>query len=153
MNDLRGRLKTLSALKDYISGGNATLTTVSLKTGQRLTLKFKRPKEEGGARDRTPIWVRLLTGPDNESNYTFLGTIWLPDFYYVIGRHSSIGEDAPSQKLTKWLSGILAMNLEKSMEQAEFWHEGRCGRCGRTLTVPESIDSGFGPECIKHIGH
>jgi hypothetical protein len=28
-------------------------------------------------------------------------------------------------------------------------HEGRCGRCGRTLTVPESIESGIGPECAK----
>jgi hypothetical protein len=34
----------------------------------------------------------------------------------------------------------------------EFRHEGRCGRCGRTLTVPESIDSGFGPECINLAG-
>jgi len=24
------------------------------------------------------------------------------------------------------------------------------GRCGRTLTVPESIERGIGPECIKH---
>ena len=23
-------------------------------------------------------------------------------------------------------------------------------RCGRTLTVPESIERGIGPECIKH---
>jgi hypothetical protein len=32
------------------------------------------------------------------------------------------------------------------------WHEGRCGRCGRRLTVPESIESGYGPECIGKIG-
>jgi Family of unknown function (DUF6011) len=30
-------------------------------------------------------------------------------------------------------------------------HEGRCGRCGRLLTVPESITSGYGPECVKHV--
>lgn len=29
----------------------------------------------------------------------------------------------------------------------EVWHEGRCGRCGRALTVPESIASGIGPVC------
>lgn len=34
----------------------------------------------------------------------------------------------------------------------EFWHEGRCARCSRRLTVPESISSGFGPECIKLAG-
>jgi hypothetical protein len=31
----------------------------------------------------------------------------------------------------------------------EFWHEGRCAQCGKRLTVPESIQSGFGPECVK----
>ena len=31
----------------------------------------------------------------------------------------------------------------------EFWHEGRCCRCGKRLTVPESIQGGIGPECIK----
>jgi hypothetical protein len=33
----------------------------------------------------------------------------------------------------------------------EVWHEGRCGRCNRKLTVPASIESGFGPECINYV--
>ena len=28
----------------------------------------------------------------------------------------------------------------------EVWHEGRCGKCGRKLIVPESIARGIGPE-------
>lgn len=31
--------------------------------------------------------------------------------------------------------------------QVEVWHEGRCGHCGRRLTVPESIADGLGPRC------
>ena len=31
--------------------------------------------------------------------------------------------------------------------KAEVWHEGSCGRCGRKLTVPESIENGLGPVC------
>ena len=27
------------------------------------------------------------------------------------------------------------------------WHEGKCGACGRKLTVPDSIKSGIGPVC------
>jgi len=34
----------------------------------------------------------------------------------------------------------------------EFWHEGRCGKCARRLTVPESIANGIGPECLKNLG-
>ena len=39
-----------------------------------------------------------------------------------------------------------------SMRGFEIWHEGKCGRCGRKLTVPESIACGFGPECIGMVG-
>lgn len=35
-------------------------------------------------------------------------------------------------------------------EGFEFWHEGRCGKCARRLTVPESIAQGFGPECARN---
>jgi hypothetical protein len=37
-------------------------------------------------------------------------------------------------------------------EQLEIWHEGRCARCNRRLTVPASIASGFGPECAGKAG-
>src|ERR1700675_3055956 len=29
---------------------------------------------------------------------------------------------------------------------------GKCGRCGKPLTVPESIASGFGPDCREMMG-
>jgi hypothetical protein len=48
-----------------------------------------------------------------------------------------------------WLFGHL---LERRpLPRCTVHHEGRCGRCGRTLTVPESIESGFGPECINYV--
>lgn len=34
----------------------------------------------------------------------------------------------------------------------EFWHEGRCAACARRLTVPESIATGFGPDCSDRLG-
>ena len=34
----------------------------------------------------------------------------------------------------------------------EFWHEGRCAACARRLTVPNSIATGFGPECADRLG-
>ena len=30
-----------------------------------------------------------------------------------------------------------------------FRHMGRCGRCGRKLKDPDSVDRGLGPECAK----
>lgn len=37
----------------------------------------------------------------------------------------------------------------QDLPECEVWHEGRCGRCGRKLTVPESIETGIGPDCAK----
>lgn len=34
----------------------------------------------------------------------------------------------------------------------EFWHEGRCAKCAKRLTVPESIAFGYGPECLMQVG-
>jgi hypothetical protein len=31
-------------------------------------------------------------------------------------------------------------------------HAGKCGRCGRKLTVPQSIETGIGPECASIMG-
>ena len=39
------------------------------------------------------------------------------------------------------------IEADKPTDGFEFWHEGKCGRCGRKLTVPESIEAGIGPEC------
>lgn len=45
----------------------------------------------------------------------------------------------------------LLKNLERLEEfpKLTIYHEGRCCKCGMPLTVPESIDSGIGPECKK----
>ena len=95
------------------------------------------------------LWfVSVLTGCDNESSYSFLGTNFTKD-NYTHSKKTSVTEDADSVKVWKWLCenwSTLGM-----YPTVEFWHEGRCGRCGRKLTVPESIDTGFGPECITLI--
>jgi hypothetical protein len=42
--------------------------------------------------------------------------------------------------------GMLTANHDLP-EQTKVYHEAKCARCGR-LTVPESIESGFGPHCL-----
>jgi hypothetical protein len=36
--------------------------------------------------------------------------------------------------------------------EMEVEHSGHCGRCGRLLTVPSSVQSGLGPECQSKMG-
>jgi hypothetical protein len=130
---------TREEARQFALAGNARLTLVSRATGTRFTYRVRRP-EEG-----KPWFVQVLTGPDNESSYTFFGTIFADGAF----RHSpraSIRPEAPSAGAFTWFWQVLAKDgpLPAGIE---VHHEGRCGRCGRALTVPESIESGFGPEC------
>lgn len=134
---------TAAETKTFLTAGNARLTLVSKKSGTRFTYRVRRPSED------KPWFVSLLTGPDNEGSYTFFGTLFA-DGSFRHSRKSPIGSTAPSVVGFEWLwRHLQAGSLPESIEAH---HEGRCGRCGRALTVPESIESGFGPECIHHIG-
>lgn len=146
---LRGQLKTEAVIRDYLLAGRSTLTLVSTKTGERYTFAFKQPPRQDTI--LKPTWVRLLSGPDNENDYEFLGTIWHREeedsLSYSHSPKSRLSIDAPSVKVLRWFVQMLDRRNETALAQLEVWHEGRCGRCGRKLTVPASVARGFGPEC------
>lgn len=122
----------------FILAGNATVTLVSKTTGNRFTYKV-RASEDGAVH-----FVSLLNGPDNESQYAYFGYVRRGVFFHG-GRKAKVAETAPSARGFKWaFEQFSAGQMPASLE---VWHEGRCGRCGRKLTVPSSIASGFGPEC------
>lgn len=123
----------------FLLAGNATFTLVSKKTGVRFTFKVRKA---GGGK---PLWwVALLRGPQNEVDFSYIG--FIRDGAYMHGRNSKIGSDAPSARAIAFACEAL-LTYERMPATLEFWHEGRCGRCGRKLTVPESIERGLGPEC------
>jgi len=127
----------------FILAGNALFTVQNTATGNRFTFKVRKPD------DTKPHFVSVLTGSDNESSYSFLGTVFDPR-HYRHGRRSRISEDAPSARAFDWLFRQLSTGRPLP-PQVRVCHCGKCGRCGKTLTVPESVDSGFGPECIKAV--
>lgn len=131
---MRGRLEP-GRREAYILAGQATFTVRSIVTGDRFT--FKVTKTDGP----NPVhFVKVLTGPDNESHYEYLGTLF-GDGMFRVTRRSRMTDQAPCARAFGWLS----THWENA--KAEVWHEGVCGRCGRRLTVPESIESGLGPTC------
>jgi hypothetical protein len=125
----------------FALAGNATFTVTSVKTGTRFTFKVRKPSADA------PHFVSVMTGCDNESDYTFLGTIF-DGANYVHGRKSRIAADAPSAVAFAWFW----RNVASLPSAVTVHHEGKCCRCGRKLTVPESIESGIGPECAGKAG-
>lgn len=152
----RNRLIGRSLIHSFLTGGNAYFTVVNPASGSRYTFRVRQAPTEpstgnGQLRPQSPgqvpFFVSVLTGPDNEHMYSYLGTLW-PNGRFVYGKKSHIGQEAPSFKCFAWLTNALSSeNADQKLDRIEFWHEGRCGRCGRKLTVPESIESGIGPVC------
>lgn len=141
---MNGQITSATAALQFMLAGNAYFTLVSKVTGTRFTYRVGMPKK---ARDQAKPWyyVSLLNGPDNTSNYTWMGTILSHGGY----RYARVGADAPSTKAFLWI--LEHLQAGRMPSNVEFWHEGRCGRCGRLLTVPESVARGIGPECAGRL--
>lgn len=122
--------------REFMLAGNARLTLKSIMTSKHYTYRIRKKDED--------FWfVSVLTQGDNDTGYTYLGII--TKHGYFLGRKSDFTQSSKCHVAFNWFWQHLARG--RIPEQLEVWHEGRCGRCGRTLTVPESIESGFGPEC------
>lgn len=123
----------------FLLAGRAVFTVVNESTGRRFTFKVKANDGDGPSH-----FVSVLTGSDNTSDYSYLGCLW-DGQRFSHGSRSSIGRDALSARAFAWLfPRALQGDLPAPVR---LFHEGRCGRCGRALTDPDSISSGFGPIC------
>lgn len=124
----------------FMLAGNAHLTFRSEKTGSRYTYHVTSHTRTGGG---SIHFVAVLTGPDR---YEYLGVI-RSGWSYEHGRKSRISTAAASAVAFAWVWKRL--NAGQLHPMLSVFHEGRCGRCGRRLTVPESIETGLGPECAR----
>ena len=132
----------------YALAGHATLTMSSLKTGARYTFKISQAKDRETGKPQDNLWfVGLLAGPDNESDYQYVGML---NGTFRLTAKSKFGpESTPVRAFQFFWKHVSAGQMPPQME---IRHEGSCGRCGRKLTVPESIDRGIGPECMHKMG-
>jgi hypothetical protein len=131
------KLNNSDALK-FIFAGKSIVTFLNTKTGNRFTFKTKI------AKNSELFFVSVLTNPEM---YQYVGTV--VDKVFKHGKKSKISADAQSVRTFEYvLNKLKANNLPDFIE---VWHEGRCGKCGKTLTDPVSIERGFGPFCINKV--
>jgi len=146
---MRGRFDTAMAARQYIRAGKATITLESQKTGAWFTYRVTEAIDKETGKPNGTLFVGLLNGPDNTTDYKYLGYIRRDVFW--AGRKNprpgDIGPHAPSSKAFAWAWRAIAGTSPQLPAQLKIFHEGFCGRCGRKLTVPASVKSGFGPEC------
>ena len=130
----------------WLRAGNAVFTVSSPKGG-RYTYKVR--KKVSAAYGVT-WFVLLLTGPENTSGYTYMGVL---DTHggLRLTRASKYNRETVPVKVFEWALAVIQGTKPLPPEYA-IQHAGRCCRCGRMLTVPESIESGIGPECAGKVG-
>lgn len=122
----------------FIFAGKSVFTVINPNTGNEFTFKVTRSKDEKF------FFIKVLMGKTVDT-FTYLGTV--AENGYRHGKKSTIASDAQSTKVFEYVFNKLRSKTLPDF--IEIRHNGRCGRCGRTLTVNESIDMGIGPECIK----
>lgn len=137
--------------KQFILAGDAVFTVELPAGAEKPHYTYRVQKVEANDRWPESFFVKLLTGPDNTSDYTYLGKLDPTAPRLVLTGKSKLPAEAlPVRLLNRILARVWAGD-HAAYEQHGYatHHEGRCGRCGRALTVPESVESGFGPECTK----
>ena len=154
--------------KEFVLAGNATFTVepptnfiaARAALGEtwhpRYTYRVERVEMDSRADPRvkdTFYFAKSMTGPDNTADYVYVGVVHPTLGTVRLTGKSAFPYDSTRVKvLMRVLSRIFAGEAAKITEAG--WtvhHEGRCGRCGRALTVPSSIESGIGPECARKI--
>lgn len=117
MTSARGQLTTPESVKTALFAGNATVTIVSKKTGARFTVKITASKPQAG-RDQVHF-VKLLTGPSNESDFDYVGLLDARGVR-LTSRSRLTPHSVPVKALT-WLT----QHVEHGSlpEGVEVWHE------------------------------
>ena len=134
-----GKITDTENIKKYLFAGKSTITIQSTETGKHYTYKVKKHKE------KDMFFVSVLSGSNNDSDYTYMATIF-EGGKLRLTKKSRANESTPSYIAFNWFYRNLLFNEEK-IKMLNVYHDGTCGRCGRKLTTPESVEYGLGPHC------
>lgn len=126
---------TRSEFQTYAEGCHGSITARSLATGNHYTFKFR--QSSGGA-----LLALILVDGDQ---WRYLGVVDFPRRTLRLTPKSNFSNASQAYLALRWLIQLAEFNPAV----VEVMHDGRCGRCGRPLTHPDSIQAGIGPICAQ----
>ncbi len=146
--------------KDFVLAGKS-IFTVEIPTS--FTEKHKdcptqityRVQHSEANKNYPETWfLQSLTGPDNTKDYSYLGILNSETGQVRLTGRSRWQSDTWVAKIAERVLVCLWKGDEEKIVVGgwDVHHEGRCGRCGRVLTTPESCKTGIGPECARIMG-
>ena len=130
------KINDIDDINTFIHAGNSRFTVNNTETNNRYTFNIKQSDDKN-------VWfIRLLTSPNR---YTYIGII-NRSMEALVTKTSKFSQDSTPIQVMNWLLKHCRSQIPLP-PQVNFYHEGKCGKCGRSLTTPESIESGYGPVC------
>lgn len=145
----RHRFEDYAACRAYALGGRALLTLKSKRTGKHFTYRItKAPRHRASYGNAEKWFVAVIHDGDNNGRGRYLGAID-PVRGFVATQASPSGGATASLAFRGFAWFWRYVERHELPDRCEAWHEGTCGRCGRRLTHPESIETGIGPICAE----
>lgn len=145
----------MNVTREFALAGKA-IFTISAPSGKRYTFKVERK----GVKYATQLptlngymyFLSTKVGADNDSNSSYVYTgIVAP----VEGGLIHTAKSAYPRTSEPYAVAVFALRIiwgaREIPEGYAIQHAGRCGRCAKTLTTPESIEAGFGDECVRRM--
>lgn len=137
-------------LRELFFAGNSTLTFQNQATGTHMTVKVRQARDKQDRKKKLPIFfVNVSLLRDQNTGFVFGGTFFTDTMTLKLSKH------APSEsqlgKVMMWLFHSVQNPQVLRDKKVSLLHEGRCCRCALPLTHPESINSGFGPDCLEYV--
>jgi len=130
-HEIRGK-----QLRDFVFAGKALFTLSNEESGNHVTFSVKKHKEDD-------VWFVSTLGQYGQQN--FIGTCF-SDKKYKHSKNSEISYNDQRIEVFEWFLNKF-FNDQNKYPMVKIYHHGNCGRCGKTLTTPESILTGIGPVC------
>lgn len=130
---------------EFVRAGRAVFT-VSNNSGKHMTFKVIKFVNQGNGLDS--FYVMRKEG----SRFQYMGFLNGRDEVQLTFKSRNVyglSNTSDCVLVFNWAMKVIK-GISKLPYGYDIKHEGKCGRCGRNLTHPQSIETGFGPECVKH---
>lgn len=140
-----------SDILPFLLGGRCACVIMNENTGNRFEYYINKPKNENPKFNKDGFktyFISIRIGKSLEYAGHMSVNIEEGKMKYFQGRKGAVSGDNQAVKALMYV-----MTHTNCMpECVKVMHLGKCGRCGRKLTDPESIQRGLGPTCASKIG-
>lgn len=138
------------ALPHLFFAGRAVLTFRNNDKDTHMTVKVKQATDKNDRKIKLPIFfVSVSLLGDRQTGYVFAGTIFKDQM--ICKLHRDVPSESQLGKVMLFIMNALENPQLLRDKKVSLLHEGRCCRCSLPLTHPESINTGFGPDCLQTV--